>query len=364
MRKIILILLLLPLCAVANPNQDLRLDNKINNIKLELKGLEEELNRLNEQLLFQQRLSEQVINTVSVQLNASTRSLNLAVILFAIFVVFLGAYVTIMARRIENSKKDADQTKHDVERMLNVVSQTRRVVKKTSDDINNNITKIYQQIKREETISLLDRLVDIPEDVINIFKLLVSRELQSCDFTKLKQAYLKLKTISFGKEYEKTLEDEKHNYQILLFQHFFVLSIKDVEIRQDINIIISDGIHCAFGNDLEKSTEEFVELLTQEGVKKFKNELNEYFKAFLACSLKEHKEIYKMFFENLKERRLRFELFDTINSDKTTRVAKMEYGRLLAEQYANVDNLNETEKRVLNELKHIEEELEKESTPL
>ena len=360
MKKSILILLLLPIFVCAKANQDSLLSDKIIAIEKQFIELEKDVNKFDEKLNFQQKISEQTLNTseqafnkISTQLNVSTYWIAIFTAVFAIIGVIIGVYITTTSRKVAQNKKDADEIRQSVEKMLDTVFKAKEDVEKIQKDIDNNIPEIYKKIKREETVSLLDRLVEFPEDINHIYPLLLTRKLQKEDFVKLKEAffnYFDLSSNDFGNE---------HKYDVLLFQNFLLSSIKDTVFNLRFNSIISNGFLFCSRKSIEESTSEFVKLLAQEGLTKFEKELDYFFLTFAAPRHMYNNRMYEIFFNNLKNREMQFELFDAIKLTTTSEVAyfgkdvKVKYGNLLFFHYANY-NLNEQEIRVFEELKALE----------
>ena len=58
-----------------------------------------------------------------------------------------------------------------------------------NNEIRDDIEKLYLRLRREETVTILKRLVMVSEDLNNLISLLLSKELESSDYTILKIAY-------------------------------------------------------------------------------------------------------------------------------------------------------------------------------
>jgi hypothetical protein len=364
MKKTALFLLLLPVFAFAQTNKDSILNVKINAIEKQFNELEKEIDKgfdeFNDKLLFQQKISEQTLNisekafnNISTQIDASKYWMAIFTVIFTIISALIGWYVTTSSRKVAQSKKDADDIKQDVEGMVKIISKAQETVERIQEDINNKIPEIYTQIKREETISLLNRLVEFPEDINYISPLLLTKKLQKGDFMKLKEACLNLGSPT-NNDY--TIDGNRiiDKYFVLFFQQFLVISIKDDLINQGISGIFQNGLAYCSKKNIAESTSDFVELLSQEGLIEFKKELGYYFTALSLSRQIDNNRIYEIFFENLKSRELQFELFDAIklNFDQRFSSEKKEilikYGNLLFTHYEN-DNLSEQEQKIFEE---------------
>lgn len=156
-----------------------------------------------------------------------------------------------------------------IEKMKNIIEDTKKAIYEHSTDL-------YKKLKREETLSLLMRLDEVPEDIGNIIGLLLSRELERADFLYLKTPYLKIKNIL-------PLDQIAiNNYMTLLMQHFPYESLEDLDIKRDfINNIDISELNMMFSRD----------------IKNFFDQTLKYLKNFDVSS-KENKNIIKKLFYN------------------------------------------------------------------
>lgn len=69
--------------------------------------------------------------------------------------------------------------------------------------------------------------------------------------------------------------------------------------------------------------------------------------------------MYKILFDNLKNRGDQFNFFDLILDDKESRVGKSNYGKILQSSYSSTE-MSENEKKILEKTTEIIEELKKE----
>ena len=199
MKKIIFIIILFPFwVTAATPKQDSILNNKINKLEIQLnefkKETKDELNSFDAK----QKIAEETFTLTDRAFNGISNQLSAAMYVLAIIGVFgviLGVYINNKAKQVGEIKKNVEETLGKIERI--------------NDGINNNKEEFYKEIKRNETLSFLDRLIEVPEDIINIFPILASRKLQKNDFSKFTQAYHKSKECERG--------DLINYYQELLF---------------------------------------------------------------------------------------------------------------------------------------------------
>lgn len=217
---------------------------------------------------------------------------------------------------------------------------------------------MFLKIKREETIHILNRLVKIPEDIANFTEQLMSRELKEEDFTLVKKAYLKLNP--------KTREDNcgfgisyKESYQLLFFQHFLDQSVKDEEIGSELISNYSYIIECAFENDIIKSTEDFMKAIIDLGFQKRDKEINSFLQALSSSKHKDFSKVYEIIFNSLNKRDNHFKFYSLIENHKDHRIGKVNFGKLLIETYSQTES-SDSEKTIIEDIKLIQEELEKE----
>lgn len=342
MKKIITIVLLLISVTVisqtkhdttwkARPN---KLEYKLNDI--EKKNYENDIAAIKDKLDFQQKMSEQSISSISNQLDSASYNLTLFGLLFAIAAILIGLYVTYIERKIV---KIGEENKE----LLTKNQKIKEDVEALNKLIQSDIYNLFLKIKREESVHILDRLVKVPKDIANVCQSLLSRELEQEDFTKLRQAYLNLGEIQ---------NDYHHQYNHLFFQHFLGQSLKDEKLRQVISKFIPSGIGSSFDNDIVKSSSDFVTVIVDMGIQEFKHEINLFFNGLTNSEFKTFGVVYQLLFDNLKSRKNRFEIFNVIESVQDKRIAKIEFGKVLQDFYAE-HNPTESELLVYAELKEL-----------
>lgn len=342
MKKIItIIFLLISVTVISQTKQDTtwkarlnKLEYKLNDI--EKKNYENEIATLKDKLDFQQKMSEQSISSISNQLDSASYNLTLFGLLFAIAAILLGLYVTYIERKIV---KIGEENKE----LLTKNQKIKEDVEALNKLIQSDIYNLFLKIKREESVHLLDRLVKVPKDIANVSQSLLSRELEQEDFVKLRQAYLNLGEIK---------NDYHHEYHLQFFQHFLGQSLKDEKLRQDISKFIPSGIDSSFENDIIKCTFDFVTVVVDKGIQEFKHEINLFFNGLTNSEFKTFGVVYQLLFDNLKSRKNRFEIFNVVESVQDKRQAKIEFGKLLQDFYAD-DNPTESELLVYAELKEL-----------
>lgn len=191
------------------------------------------------------------------ELAASDRYVTITGIVISIILVFVGLYVSHLYDKIKVLKNDTQSASQEVNRMrrqvdskIQEVQVLKKEVEETNKQINNDLSSIYVKLKREETISLLKRLVDVPEDISNISPLLFSRELLEEDFDLLVDAYKKIKETGHNAKISL--------YSLVFFQHFAGRSLRVAELADYFKDNFEFLISQSFKNDIIKSTNDMI----------------------------------------------------------------------------------------------------------
>lgn len=183
-------------------------------------------------------------NFLSNAIASSDRFLSVASIAITIIAIALGVYITWCQNRVVKIKKIVEDKETEIQLL-------KKEVDSTNKQIQGDLSSLYKKLRREETVTLLNRLVQVPEDINNIARFLLIRDLEVEDFNQLNEAFAKIKND----------KDYVIPYLIVLFQHFAGLSIKDEILR---NLLIENYqylIPNSFKNDIQKSTVDMVKEL-------------------------------------------------------------------------------------------------------
>ena len=226
-----------------------------------------QLNSVQISLNSTQQICSSTVSAINTQVDGSNKLLNIwgivisvLALLVAIAGFYLGYYIQQKAKSVRELTRQSKATEASVKRI--------------QKNIDTNLTAIYHKLRREETLYVLNRLQQIPEDVSNCSSLLLSRELDPSDYPLLLAAYKKL--LSLEEEIKKTevkneedffaslngveaqFEVYKSLYRVLFFQHFMGLAINEDVLRQDLIDNFKELCGSAFHNDIEKSTHELL----------------------------------------------------------------------------------------------------------
>ncbi|MEJ7740591.1 MAG: hypothetical protein WKF97_24505 [Chitinophagaceae bacterium] len=308
------------------------LNAKLNTVNIRIKELEKEIET-------ERNINDKTFNSISTQISAASLTLTIMGIAFTVIAIIVGVYVTYVERKII---KIGEENKG----LLNKNERIKKDVEDLNRLIQGDIQGLYEKLKRQETIDLIDRLNKVPKDVSNISTLLLSRELHTEDFDKLRKAYQKLNNV--GSSY-------KDDYKLLFFQHFLTLTLKDEDLKKEILDYIPTAIRCSFENDILKSTHDFIVAVIDKGLNNFKNEINKYFVGLSSSEHKNYPAVYVTLFDSLKTRQNRFDFLNLIDSTNESRVAKIAFGKLLKE-YLEVQP-TQTESLAIQNIDELEAQL-------
>lgn len=169
-------------------------------------------------------------------------------LLFVIAGVFLGMYISRLEKRVV-------KIKDDIERKETTVKMLAETVEETDKKIQSDIGGLYVKLREEESLALLKRLDDEPQDITNIASLLLARQLRPDGFLILKTAFLKLLQLGdVANEGDFVYPSYKEQYLLLFFQHYMKFSMMDDNIREELCPFFSKGIRAAFKRDIINTT--------------------------------------------------------------------------------------------------------------
>ncbi len=174
-------------------------------------------------------------------------------IVVGILAIGLGISIT---RQVEKVKSIAEESRVIFDRHLKIRNEVRYLDK----NIKSNMKGLYSDLKTEETRALVERLVEVPEDVENLSESLLSREISGELFPKIKKAY------QFVSETDTVmLAGCKQKYRILLFQHFSGQSLFDRDLEDEMENDYPTLMDCSFSNDIIKASGDFIAVTIEKG---------------------------------------------------------------------------------------------------
>lgn len=204
----------------------------------------------------QGELIEKEQSVIEKSLNATSLRLDIFAIIIAIISIFLSVY-------INRKEKIMQGLLADVKEIEQKISKTKAEILNLNEMINNDIEGIYERLKREETITYLKRLVYEPNDIFNLIKMLVSRELNINDFKYLLLAYKKFKENSVNED-ELIRTQSQSLYLIVFYQHFCGQSITHDLVREDLICAFSSMMDSAFKKDVCNATHSLINCLNKD----------------------------------------------------------------------------------------------------
>lgn len=220
-------------------------------------------------------------------------------LLFVIAGIIMGIYIS-------NLEKKTLKIKESVENKEKEIVKLAKIVKETDEKIQSDISGLYAKLRDEETITLLKRLEEEPQDITNLGDMLLARQLPSEGFSFLKSAYMKL--LPIGEDVCQRVGfslSKKELYLLMFFQHYMYDSLLDNELSKEMHDFISTGMSCAFKRDIIKTTEDFCKALSINTVPFDKKDyLVDYLKALNNSKYKDLIELKNIFENNISSQNL------------------------------------------------------------
>ncbi len=268
---------------------------QINDIKNDVVAINDKIENIDYALCHQNELIVHEHNAISNSMSSIAILLTAVSILIAFGGLILGWFINNRAKTMQELLAQAE----DVKKRM---SQTKNDIVDINDSIHNDIEKLYQKLRREETKTLLKRLVYEPQDIDNIINLLLSRKLEDDDFKLLLAAYRNYKNesvsntnISYDDANIDLLENNKHNYMLLFFQHFCGQASLHELTHEDLVGYFEGAIKCAFKKDINNSTLSLVACMNKaDNVYDVKELLIKYITALYKSKFNSYEEPYKI----------------------------------------------------------------------
>ena len=245
------------------------LQNRVDSLQGKLDVLQEKTN-------FLSNIIETANDGVSNQLSATNNLLALVAVIVTIAAIWLGILIEKRKRQIEKMAETIDLKKKAVEGLASTIDGKKQEVEllaKTTEDldkkIHSDIAGLYNDLRKEETKTLFQRIAKEPLDIDNLAQLLLAREVDPENFTLLKQAFLKLQEIpkvedkiDLEKGILRIKTDTNHSFMLQFFQHFFYQSLKDDDIRPAFVDNFKNVFDNAFESDIIRATDGLCRALT------------------------------------------------------------------------------------------------------
>jgi len=351
MKKILFVIFLLPTIILAKTNQD-SINNLVNQNSVELSKMQSKHDEIEKKIIdlrdkhdYQVKQNDQTLSSISSQIGAASYNLTIFGILFTVAALGVGVYITFIERKILAIREENKA-------LLKESITAKDEVVLINDLIHKDIYGLFLKIKREETVHILKRLINIPEDISNLSNELLSRELEETDFSLLKKAYLNLRQDELLKPGHIRIEmSHKDKYLLLFFQHFTHQSIIDEDIKIDFINFIPRGIDCSFEIDIIKSTKEFIQAVIKLGFLTNIKGINNYFEKLSDSKHKNLEKLYETIFNTLETRDRRFDFYNILDNQKSE-TSQSNFGKLLIKEY-ETEILTNFEIKLIDKAKSI-----------
>lgn len=239
-------------------------------------------------------------STIANEISAVNTLLVVVSIIWGVFSFGVGIYITLLQNKMVKIKREL----YAKEETINEIAKK---VEDTDNKIQSDISGLYKQLREEETMTMLRRLEEEPQDISNLSKLLLARPIGNDGYPILKSAYIKLLELEKEKENEQSENDIINNYYnyncsflLLFFQHYMYNAILDNDIREDLRIGFDNECKCAFKSDIIKSTKDLCKALSKSDAP-FEKEpiLVDYLKAINGSNFKNLIELKNIFQEEI-----------------------------------------------------------------
>lgn len=276
-------------------------EGKLSDLSSTVDSLQCQLNILQAKNDYLTGIIETANDGVANQLSAASYLLAIIAIAVAIVGGALGYYIGKKKKQIEVIASTIDEKEKTIEKVS-------EATKELDKQIKGNVGELYKKLRNEETKALLDRLVLEPRDIGNLIQPLLARELDEDGFSKLREAYFKLKNEpeddkpEAGVTYIKIRASADEDYILLFFQHYCYQALKDDEIRSDLVKGFKDNCHKAFKRDLIKTTIDICKVLDEDASTFNKEEvLTTYLKALNKCKYRNLADLKNIFEQNISK---------------------------------------------------------------
>lgn len=253
MKKFLMIIMATPV-SVCNAKTSIRqVDFHRLQDSIRIEHLEDKLSIVDERVSDLHQLVDTSTSILSNEISASNNYLTVVSIILGIVTVVLGLYVTWMHSKIKTMTDTVSEKETiinglcvEVENKNQEVIRLKSEVEEVQKSITGKIEEIFPQLRREETIACLKRLMVVPEDISHIASILLSRKLEDEDYELLTQAIGILK--------DRSDEETISLYMCVLFQFFADRVVCDEYLRKILLDRLDEYIDNCFPNDIEKST--------------------------------------------------------------------------------------------------------------
>jgi hypothetical protein len=280
-----------------------------------LDRLSGDVNHLEGQINTVTGIVDTTFDGVGAQLTATSNFITWVGIILSILAIGIGIYVTYLVNKVRVMRIDS---KVLMQSMIKVKGEVEAFQK----EINDASGKLFHQMRDEETTQILQRLNNVPDDIVHFGSLLLTRDLNKSHFDLLKTAFVQAS------------DENKPPYLIIFFQHFSDLAFFDQQIAPGLIAELKSCMYLAFQPDIVKSAKDFISGILRRGIQANKEILNDFTKNLSASKYAVYDPVYNVMFTEAGTRSAKFAIFDNVDRVPENKVFMKEYGKHLI-QYKN-----------------------------
>lgn len=248
-----------------------RSDAKIENLNIDMEDIEESVDGLAKQvenLSYLVETQKEIISQEQSAIENSMGAVNIVLAVFALILtiggIYLGWFINRKEKKVQALLMQVETKKEEVEKLEEKTSKTKDDIVELNNNINGDIEGLYERLKKEETVSLFRRLVEVPWDISNVGTLLLARKIDISNFKYLVLAYRNLKDSGTDGQIGGIMYSYKDLYLVQFFQHFCGPAISHSLIKDDLIEFFPAGFSCAYQSDIEYSTNSLIMSLNRD----------------------------------------------------------------------------------------------------
>lgn len=242
----------------------------VNKNEAEIKEVESKIDKLSDRfdnLEYAVEKQNDIIAQEQTAIDNSLSAANYNISIFSYIVSVIGIILAIggvyFSKKTEQILERVDKKRDQIDKLKREITTIKDEAKSLNNEIKDNVDGLFNRLRRNDTISILERLVDVPEDIGNLSDMLLARKLHPSDFDLLLKAYTKL--MSENKESAENQPmlqlSQKEQYLLLFFQHFCGKSIQSSLLKDDVISHFPIALQCAFKIDVRNSLLSLLETL-------------------------------------------------------------------------------------------------------
>lgn len=237
-------------------------------------------------------------DSINNQLSAGSYLLALIAVVITVVGVGLGIY-------IEKKKREIDKIAKTIDEKEWLVTKIAKDTEDLDKRIHSNLSDLYNELRKEETETLIRRLLEEPCDISNLHFLLLSRELDEDFYPLLKEAYLNIPMNPEDETRYSAYDSYRDTYLLLFIQQFFYEALKDETIRDKMLYKLDEFCSASFPRDIIKTTIDLCKALSDDSSSFNKEDvLIQYLKAVNNSKHKKLANLRNVFEQNLSSKSL------------------------------------------------------------